>query len=114
MLHVVNDQSTSFFLCLSVVSLSLQSVTYVANARGFYIWQDVSRALRDEEVPTLSVFVDRISMISRTSTSLLNHVRDPPGGLADLVVNARLLLDGAPEAGARDADQGPPTVEVND
>ena len=39
---------------------------------------------------------------------------DPPGRLADLVVDARLLLHGATEARARDADQGPPTVEVYD
>ena len=41
-------------------------------------------------------------------------MRDPPGRLADLVVDARLLLHGAPEAGARDADQGPTAVEVYD
>ena len=34
------------------------------------------------------------------SSLLLDHVRDPPGRLADLVVDARLLLHGAPEAGA--------------
>ena len=45
---------------------------------------------------------------------LPDHVRDPPGRLADLVVDARLLLHGAPEAGRGDADQGPPTVEVDD
>ena len=41
-------------------------------------------------------------------------MRDPPGRLADLVVDARLLLHGAPEAGRGDADQGPSTVEVDD
>ena len=45
---------------------------------------------------------------------LLNIVRNPPGRLADLVVNARLLLYSTSEPCRGDADQGPPAVEVDD
>lgn len=55
-----------------------------------------------------------MGVVSFMYSRLPDHVRDPPGRLADFVVDARLLLHGAPEAGARYADQGPPAVKVND
>ena len=55
-----------------------------------------------------------MGVVSFMYSRLPDHVRNPPGRLADFVVDARLLLHGAPEAGARDANQGPPTVKVND
>ena len=41
-------------------------------------------------------------------------MRQPPGRLADLVVDAGLLLHRAAEARTRDADERPPAVKVDD
>ncbi len=55
-----------------------------------------------------------VLFFSFCSSRLLDLARDPPGGGADLVVDPRLLLHGAPESGRGDPDERPAAVEVDD
>ena len=58
----------------------------------------------------------KISTLKAKCLSLgrADHLGDPLRGLADLVVDAGLLLDRAAEAGRRDAHQGPAAFDVDD
>ena len=55
-----------------------------------------------------------LDLCVRVELGRADHLGDPLRGLADLVVDARLLLDGAAEPGRGDAHQGPPALDVDD